>query len=250
MDATMPKTNLIPETWNVPAVFRDRLGERPGRQRVMEFQNHLLFVLHEPPKAGDTTRKPRLFWRAPNGDWQTTMHGNGLHGFKTHLEELFQEVDHCDKLEDEASTARQYFEVLEQVSPLKRCVEHVHQVLQEARRLQPSDRDIINLRDQAYDISRTAELLYSATKNGMEMAQTRRAEEQALASMDMAAAAHRLNWLVAFFLPLATLTGVFGMQLATGIETISPPWPMVSVCAIGILLGAVFSSMAMKRNQK
>lgn len=242
----MKSKSLIPEVWEVPAEFRARVGGRPGRQRVMQADGHLLLVLHEPPRPDEPTRRPRLFWRKPTGEWSSTAAGNGLAAFEQHLEEFNTAIDRCDRLEDSASSANEYFDVLDQVSPLKRTVEHLHQVLQEARRLEPGDRNIINLRDQCYDLSRTAELLYDATKNAMEMAQTRRAEEQAAASMEMAASAHRLNWLVALFFPLATLTGVFGMQLATGLESYAKPWPMVAVCIVGLVFGVILSSLVIR----
>ena len=40
-------------------------------------------------------------------------------------------------------------------------------------------RELIEVRDYAYDVSRTAELLYQDAKNSMEIAVVRRAEEQA-----------------------------------------------------------------------
>lgn len=38
---------LIPADWELPTVLRIRLGHGPGRQRVLEADDHLLLVLHE-----------------------------------------------------------------------------------------------------------------------------------------------------------------------------------------------------------
>ncbi|MEZ6092694.1 MAG: CorA family divalent cation transporter [Pirellulaceae bacterium] len=242
----MPE-NLIPETWNVPAVFKKRLGDRVGRQRVFEHAGQLLIVAHAPAQPDESTRQPRLFWKDGSGEWHATSKGSGLAALQNHINEFRDAVEHCDQLEDAATTAKEYFDVLDHVAPLKRTIEHFHQVLEEARRLAPDDRNLINIRDQAYDVTRTAELLYDATRNGMEMAQTRRAEQQAEASMEMARAAHRLNWLVAMFFPLATICGIFGMQFEHGFEHYQAPWPLIIVCAIGILFGLILSTLVMRR---
>ena len=71
--------------------------------------------------------------------------------------------------------------------------------LQEARKLVPDDRDLINLRDRAYEIERTADLLYNTAKNAMDFTIAVRAEEESRASRRMAVSAHRLNILAAFF---------------------------------------------------
>ncbi len=244
----MKVQKLIPHNWDVPEEFRSRLGDRPGRQRLFTADGHLLIVAHAPPNPDEPTRQARLFWRKPDGEWMSTANGNGLVALNSHLEEFGKVVDRCDQLEDVAQTAQEYFDVLDKIAPLKRTIGHLNQVLEEARRLFPKDRDIINLRDQAYDISRTSELLYDATHNAMEMMQTRRAEQQATASLDMAAASHRLNWLVALFLPLATLSGVFGMSLNSTFESFAAPWPFVGVCVAGLILGLVLSGLVMKKS--
>jgi hypothetical protein len=89
----------------------------------------------------------------------------------------------------------------------------MHEVLEEARKILADDRRMIDCRDRAYEISRRAELLYDETKNSMEVAVVRRAEEQASASHRMLVSAHRLNVMAAFFFPFATLGAIFGTTL-------------------------------------
>lgn len=240
-------THLIPGTWEVPGEFRERLGERPGRQRVMFSGGHLLFVLHEPPKPDEPTRRARLFWREPSGTWHSTSRIPGSAALRSHIEELERTIDQFDKLEDSAVKAGEFLPILEAISPLRRTSENLHRVLEEARQLLPGDRDLINLRDRAYDVSRTAELLYDATRNALDIARTKRAEEQAAASEAMATAAHRLNLLAAFFFPLATLATVFGMELPTGIEKLEGPWPFLAICGAGLFLGLLVAAFFLKR---
>jgi hypothetical protein len=122
-----------------------------------------------------------------------------------------------------------------------RAARHLHQVLQEARKACTDDRDIINFRDRAYEIERTAELLYSETKNSMDLAVARRAEEQTEASRRMAISAHRLNMLAAFFFPLVTLCAIFATTLRHGLEDVDPPLPFLVLVGLGLLAGIVLT---------
>ncbi len=233
----MTKSSLIPSTWDVPDYFHGRLGDRPGRQRAMAKEGHLLLVLHEPPRKGVNTRKARLFYRRPDGSWHTSNAGGGLSGLDKHLKELEKLIEVLDAREDRASSADDYFGLVEEILPLKRSIANLHGVLEDARKQLPEARELINFRDHAYDISRSADLLFEAIQAGAGLAQTRRAEEQALHGQRMAQSAHRLNLLVAFFFPLATLATVFGMELNSGLNEVAHPGPFLLICLIGMLLG-------------
>ena len=117
----------------------------------------------------------------------------------------------------------------------------------------PDYRDIIDLRDRAYAIERTADLLFSGTKNSLDFTVAKRAEEQAHASQRMAAAAHRLNILAAFFFPIITLTAIFGVDFATvaaifgiDLEFVVPKGPVLlvfmGVILCGLLAGGILTS--------
>lgn len=120
-------------------------------------------------------------------------------------------------------------------------------MLQEARKLCPDDRDIINLRDRAYSIERNAELLYEETKNSLDYRVVKRAEEQAELGRHMEVTAHRLNMLVAFFFPIATLTAIFGINLTHGFETRHSPFLFLAVIGIGLLLGLILTMLVNRR---
>ena len=107
----------------------------------------------------------------------------------------------------------------------------------------PDDRQLINLRDRAYDLERNAELLYQGLQNALAFAVARRAEEQAMTSEKMSRAAHKLNLLAAFFFPLVTLSAIFGTNLVHGLETEKLwPWPFVGLIAVGLVWGIVLRS--------
>lgn len=238
----MEPKSVLPATWGVPDVFRKRLGDRAGRQRVMQADGHLLLVLHKPPQPDDTVRQGRFFWRKPDGTWSTNDIGGGIGTMSRHLAEYAEAIQVYDGREESAQTSAEYFRVLEGLAPIHRAIAHLHQVLQEARKLVPEDRSLINFRDQAYDMERTADLLCMGAKNGLDFSIAMRAEEEATASRKMARSAHRLNILVAFFFPLATLTGLFGVNFPLGIESyLQPPWGILGLVCVGLASGALLA---------
>lgn len=238
----MAAKSILPAVWDVPDQFRKRLGEKAGRQRTMFADGHLLLVLHQPPRPDETERVGRYFWRKGDGTWSSSDLGGGPGALKKHLTEYAELVERYDRDEEAAVSAEEYFAILNNLAPLHRAARNLHSVLQEARKLCPDDRDIINLRDQAYEIERTAELLYNDAKNALDYAVAKRAEEQAHASHQMAISAHRLNLLVAFFFPLATLSAVFGMNLLHGLETLRAPIPLITIVALGLMFGAILAA--------
>ena len=69
--------SLLPLDWQVPQVFRDRLGDSPGRQRLMKADGHLLLIAHRPPSPDETGRRGRYFWRDTTGAWRSSDLGHG-----------------------------------------------------------------------------------------------------------------------------------------------------------------------------
>ncbi len=252
----MQKKSLIPAIWTVPEVFRERLGRRIGRQRMMFADGHLLLVLHAPPLADEENRDGCLFWRDPNGEWKSSQHGGGPNSVNKHLASFEAAVDQLDQLEaasegnalssakehhydgaDFVGRADDYFVLLESLLPLHRTTAHLHQVLQEARKAIPGDRDLINFRDLAYELERQAQLLYTSAKNALEFDIARRSEQHAKASHKMATSAHRLNLLVGFFFPIATLSAVFGVNMLHGFEGKATRLPFLAMVGAGLLIG-------------
>jgi len=244
----MQRKSILPATWHVPQEFRDRLGEEAGRQRVMVAEGHLLIILHRAPQPEDRDRHGRFFWRSPDGSWSSSELGGGIEALNQHLAEYHQRLERLEEAENGAISASDYFQVLEAVAPLHRSAEHMDQVLQEARQQCREDQRLILVRDRAYRIERIAELLYTSTKNGLDFAMAERAEEHAVSAHRMATLSHRLNLLVAFFFPVATLTSVFGMSLHHGLEDqFSPPLPFLGVLAAGLLMGMLLTLLVTRR---
>jgi Mg2+ and Co2+ transporter CorA len=148
-----------------------------------------------------------------------------------------------------AGTAEDYFALLRALAPLHRSARNLHAALQQARELAPADRDLINLRDHAGEIERTVELLHGDAKNGLDFTIARQAERQAERTYDMAVSAHRLNLLAAVFLPTVTLSTVFGMNLAHGLEAGgSPAWVYFwGVLVVGLACGVVLAQVVARK---
>jgi hypothetical protein len=236
----MTARSPLPPSWELPVEIRARFGERTGKQRCMVEVDHLLLVLHAPPQADEMERRGRFYWRKPDGSWQSSETSGGASTVGKHLDEFQVQLEKIDRKLDGATLARDYFAVMSHLAPLLRTARHLHSTLQEARTAIASA-ELITLRDRAYEIERTAELLYEDAKNGLDFATARRAEQQAEASHRMEVAAHRLNLLAAFFFPLATLSTVFGVNLLHGFEQLEPPLPFLTFVAIGTLLGCILT---------
>jgi hypothetical protein len=235
--------SLIPATWDVPAEFKRRMGEKVGRQRAMQAEGQLLLVLHAPPKAEEPQRRGRLFWRKADGSWLSNELGGGPAALGKHLAEFEDVIDRYDRQEDDAAGVHELFAILEGMSPVHRTARNLHATLQDARQMIAGDRDLINFRDRAYEIERSAELLVGEVKNALDFAVAKRSEEQAAASHQMAIQSHRLNMLAAFFFPIATLMAIFGSELKHGLEQYFPDQRVFFylVLGAGLLLGVVLA---------
>lgn len=247
--AMKPETTLLPADWDVPAKIRGRLGTTAGRQRILLEDGHLLLVLHAPPGADDTERRGRFFWRDPTGSWRVAPKGEGIANLDQHLNEYEAVIEQLEQAEDAARDARDYFELLDRVNPLARASRNMYETVQQAREKVSDDRRLIVARDQAYELTRRTDLLQADGKNGLDFAMAWQAEQQAESSYQMAVATHRLNLLVAFFFPIATLMAVFGANLRHGLEgwdRLNSPLPLLAVLGAGLASGVILTGFVTK----
>jgi len=152
----METPSILPPTWQVPHVFRERLGAKVGRQRAMAADGHLLLVLHAPPKPDENRRTGRFFWLKPDGEWRSTEHGAGLGSLQSHVGEYAERIHQLDQLVDTADSPDDYFRALEQLAPLQRAARNMHDVLKEARKARTEVRELIDIRDESYVVERSA----------------------------------------------------------------------------------------------
>ena len=240
----------LPMSWDLPEEIQLRFGQRSlGKQRAMVAQGHLLLVLHRLPGPGAETREAILFWRKPTGEWECTARGTGLKALRQHVQDYDEAEDRLRAQYQAAQVAEDYFRLLESMAPLLRSAKHLHATLQAAREGIPGDRELIDLRDWAYDVERSVELLHQSARNALDFSIARKAEEQARISTKAAQSAHRLNLLAAVFFPLTAIASVFGMNLSSGLarDSVAAFW---CVCAVAVGLGFATREWVLDRRRK
>ena len=237
----MSRSPLLPTDWNIPAAFSAELGNRLGRQRAILADGHLLLALHAPPDPDEPARKGRFFWRKPDGTWQGTYSGEGIASLHNHLKDYADVVDRLDHQDDGATTLEEQFAVIQALAPTVRSARHLHEAIQEAVHLCPTDSALADLRDRAYEIERAGELAYQDSRTKLEYMIAVQAQEQAESTHQMTIAAHRLNLLVAMFFPLATLAALFGMNVHFGFETEKSPLVFVLIVGLGLICGIILT---------
>lgn len=228
---------VIPSTWKVPELFHARIGETAGRQRMMFGDGHLLLVLHKVPEPGNADRESILFWRDPTGVYKSTGSGAALAELRAYLDEFKKVVDKLEERMQQAPSSENYFDVLQRSTPLLRTVRNMHRTLQEAREAVKTDRNILLARDEAGELERALELLHTDAQHGLDFMIARQAEEQARRGRELVVSGHRLNLLIAIFLPLTALGSAFGMNLKHGFEGVNSPILFWVVLIGGFFLG-------------
>ena len=240
----MERQKYIPETWNLPESIRKRLGDSVGKQRVMDEDGHLLLLLHAPPTADDNeVRSAVVFWRDPEGDWKSHPLDGGLLGLESHLASYRNKIHKLDEDLDGAKSPREFFDVMRNTHPMQRATRGMMEVMQEARKRRPDESRLISLRDHAADLERAVELVAADAKASMDFSVAETSSIQAVAANDANREARRLNRLVAFFFPLATLVSLFSMNPPEHMNFGSGFW---IVLLTGIMLGGVVHALVAK----
>ncbi|MGB0560296.1 MAG: CorA family divalent cation transporter [Spirulinaceae cyanobacterium] len=220
----------LPPSWALPAAIKSRLGQRSaGKQRAMVAEEHLLLILHKAPIPGQRDRIPAFFWREPSGRWHSAGSKYGLQPLHQHLQAYTQAEAELSQQYEQAHCAEDYFALLEAMTPLRLATQNLHRALQAAREGIADDVEIIDLRDWAYELERSLDVMHENAKNALDFRLAQRAEEQTQLSMKAVELGNRLNILAAIFFPLTAVSCVFGMNLISGLEgkAITPFWLMV-----------------------
>ena len=222
----------LPNSWQLPSEIKARFGQkRYGRQRAMAADGHLLLVLHQVPQPGKQDRETVFFWRRPTGHWEYSGQGSGLRRLIEHIEEYSSAERELAEEYAQARNAQDYFRILERVGPLHHAAANLHVTLQAAREAIPEDRDIIDMRDWAYDLERSLDLLQTDAKHALDFHSVQ--------------VANRLNVLAAIFFPVTAIASIFGMNLVSGFEG-SSALVFWSILLIGTVLGFVTSWWALR----
>ncbi len=198
-------------------------------------------MLHSPPEPDTHKRNPEVFLRKPDGSWWY----NGMAGGDAKLKKLLascrERYGRYDDAYERAASATDLFEVLDDLAPLIRAAANMSQALQSARELVKGDRLLIAMRDEAYEVSRSYELLFHDAKLALDYRIARTAEAQMAKATEMAVAQHKLNVLAAVTFPLMAIATILGMNVAHGLEDRSPGifWAVL-LLGIGVGMMAVY----------
>ncbi|PCK07579.1 MAG: hypothetical protein COA42_13610 [Alteromonadaceae bacterium] len=234
----------IPPGWKLPKEIVRRLGSRAGKQRVIAERGHILLVLHKPPLKNESHRKSVFFWRNAEGVWGSSERGAGLTGLDEYLDNYERIEDALDEAYEKAVNARDFFDLLEQLAPVQRSVQNMSKALQAAREV--AGEVFIDSRDKAEELSRNIELLYIDSKNGLDYAMAKRAEEQAEMQKKALTAGHRLNIIMALFLPITAVASLLGMNIPHGLEK-SESWVFFAILGVCGLLGVFMRFLVLKK---
>ena len=206
----------LPKKWLIPKSLQMRFGTKGiGKQRAMAAEGHLLLILH---KLNDELENEAIiFWRNPMGDWQDSNRGKSIYNLRSLVTVFIEKEEELSRFYDKASTPEDYFDLLEILAPLVRTAKNMANTFQQARELQGGP-EIIDLRDMTQELAQELEILYVDAKNAMDFTVAKRAEEQARYALRTSRSTDKLNILVALFLPITALSGIFGMNMRNGLE--------------------------------
>jgi hypothetical protein len=107
----------LPAGWDIPVEIRVHIGDRPGRQREIVADGHLVMVLHKASLTKLKHRESVYFWRARSGEWRCTERGQPKPVPEKLIKEYDDAVDVLRATHDNAVSATQKFAVLERVGP-------------------------------------------------------------------------------------------------------------------------------------
>jgi len=239
---------IIPKAWEIPEIFRRRMGLEVGRQRLMNEEGHHLAVLHELPTTGDRgVRQPALFWINDKAEWKSMPNSGGRSAMKQLVQDYYDKVMQLDIDLTAISgddAAEEVHGVIDQAAPLARAIRNVAIVMEELRLVLPSDREVLIIRDIAVAAERSGDLLLNDAKSTLDYVTAKNAMIQAKEAKTAAKEAQKLNRLAALFFPLVTLASLFGMNAPA---KVMKEGSVYIVVIIGLLMGAMLWAILRKK---
>ena len=223
--------------WQLPPEVEARLGASTyGRQRAISEAGHVLIILHGPPDPAEKERTPHIFLRKPDGSLWWNGRENGEAKLRALLTAYGDAFEKHERAYEQSQSAAALFEALEHLSPISRAAGNLCNALQEARDLVRDDPFLIVMRDEAEEMSRSFELLFTEVRHALDYRIALSGEMQAAKAEELAVSQHKLNVLAAVTFPLMAIATVFGMNLVHGFEGRSPYFFWV-VLAGGLVVG-------------
>lgn len=244
MNELISERVLLPKSWLLPEVFRRRMGEDVGRQRLMREEGQLLVVLHQIPRAEDKGRREgAFFWVDGEGNWKSAPEPGGRSALRAHVEAYAGRARELDGLLEKTTSAVDVHEVIDQAAPAMRAARNMGEVLQDLRVALPDDGKVLAIRDLAVGVERAMDLLVQDARSSLDFLIAKSAGEQAVAAASATEEARKLNRLAAFFFPLVTLAAVFGINRPSEVMAYDG---LLVLCMVGLGMGAVVWSLLRK----
>ncbi len=233
----------IPEKWDIPAKLRARVGKTIGRQRTIQEDGHTIILLHQAPNATEKSRKGACCWVTP--DEKFIFHPD-TENFDTIFNNYRKKISSLENEYKTASSAIQYFNVLEEIVPIHFATIRMASALQMARDLLPNSRQILLWRDETYELQRETEILQTCAKNALDYHQAKSVENLSHITYELTKTSHRLNMLATFFVPMMAVSALFGMNIPNGFEKSESNFMFWGVTlfsiALGLFLGSFFKT--------
>ncbi|RKZ70834.1 MAG: hypothetical protein DRR19_33070 [Candidatus Parabeggiatoa sp. nov. 1] len=209
--------------WYLPEEIKNRLGTTTyGRQRALFEKEHLLLILHAPPKLDQKSRDTVIFLRQPEGKWLCNGLENGEHRLHKLIVSYHNQYQSLHSQYQSAQDAQQLFDVIEATTPMSRAAQNMICTLNVAVEMVKEDIFLIGKRDDAEEVARNFELLLLDSKSALDFRLAKNVEVQAKKAEQMALAQHKLNVLAAMTFPILTIAAIFGMNVHHGLETENP----------------------------
>lgn len=216
----------LPTSFELEAELLDQLSNRPGNQRCVVGRDELLLVVHEVPKAGVPERETLIFWRRQDESWLDYAAGRGLKRLGDLLDRYARIIDEQEELLEKVDTAADVFALARMSGPLARASRNLALAIEQTLNHDEDNRELRSYRDRARELERAAEQFNHDARLTLEFWMAEHSEQQQESAEKLNKIAFRLNLLAGFFLPLAAIGGIFGMNVAIPSFTQGLFWPI------------------------
>ncbi len=204
----------LPHSFELEVELLDQLSNRPGNQRCVVGRDELLLVVHEVPKAGVPEREALIFWRRQDESWFDHSSGRGLKRLGELFDRYTRIIDEHEEQLEKVDTAAEVFALARISGPLARASRNLALAIDQTLQHDEDNRELRSYRDRARELERAAEQLNHDARLTLEFWMAEHSEQQQEASEKLNKIAFRLNLLAGFFLPLAAIGGIMGMNVA------------------------------------
>ena len=221
-------------------------------------------MLYQVSKPKSSRGETVYFWRNREHEWHYSERGGGFSALEKVVERYGNRIAELEESLSTADDSRARFQLLDDVTPVLRSVRNLADALHKGLELsdqqtlagpvnkarhdnEPGPSQLQSVCDHAIEISRAAEILKSDVQSAIQFAHARQQELQSHYVRQQSQAAHRLNILAATFLPVATISSVFGMNLASGLESSPALFWVVLLASVGIGAWIGYSVMNVRK---